>query len=619
MKNQLGIAFILLCLTTGTQAQQLFIPQNFIKSAEKGMRSYTGKPGEKYFQNKADYRIEASFDPVTAILEGKEKIIYVNNSSDTLKKIVVRLYQNLFKAEAIRQIDIVPSDIDQGVRIASIKLNGIEYPQNKISYAGTNAILNLPKHLQPNNSIQVDIEWGVQLPKKTYFRFGRTDSTTYFVAYWYPQIAVYDDINGWNTDTFTGLQEFYNDFNSFDVKLTLPAKQMIWATGELMNTDNILTKRIIDNITEAKLSDKITKIIGKEDYQQNAVFKTDKSNTWHFKATNVTDFAFGTSNRYIWHASSIQLDKNSSERVMVNAVYAADTVVGKQIVEIARRSIERISSDILGVKYPFPHMTIYEGTGGTEFPMMCNDEFSSDLKTNAFITSHEVFHSYFPFTVGTNETLYAWIDEGLTTLIPKDIEEEYGNTNAHYYIAAYAKKMGTVMDVPLSVPSTCLSPANYMMQNYGRAAAGFYLLRELAGKETFKITLKTFAEEWRGKHPTPTDLLFTLNRISGKDYSWFWQKWLYEYGFADLYFRNVSTKNGKLSITICNKGILPVPIKLNINYKDGTKETVYQDASIWKDRQAWKIERKVQKPIEKLTLGDSVTPDSNPTNNTYTL
>lgn len=249
--------------------------------------------------------------------------------------------------------------------------------------------------------------------------------------------------------------------------------------------------------------------------------------------------------------------------------------------------------------------------------MMCNDGPVNDPIQKAFVTSHEVSHSYFPFMVGTNETLYGWIDEGLVTFIPKEIEKEYGNTNAHYYIAAWAKRaMGTPNDVPLSVPSTNLTVATSFMQNYGRAAVGFYFLHDMLGEAMFKKVMKEYVTRWESKHPTPTDLIYTINSVTGKDYSWYWNPWFYEYGYADLALEDVTISGDKANLAVTKKGLFPVPVKLTITFDDGTTQTIYKTAQVWENSSTWRLKQTFDKKVNKVTLGDINIPDAFPENNT---
>lgn len=609
---------LLLSLQLMAQQPKLFVPLNVQRAIERGTRTTDGKPGPNYFQNRSDYRIKATFDPKTGELVGRETIVYENNSPDSLRNIILRLYPNLFKVGAERQSAVDPADLNNGVELQEIRVNGSPISTEKLKYAGTNAIIPMKPSIKANTSVTLDIAWKVKLPNKTKIRMGRYDTGTYFVAYWYPQIAVYDDINGWSTDSYTGLQEFYNDYCSFDVEITLPRNQVAWATGELQNADAIFSDKILERIASAKKSDQLVRVVTAEDIASNSILKADTENVWRFKASNVPDFAFGVSDSYVWDATSVEVDPATQRRVLVNAVYKVGSTAGENVAEIAQRSIKRLSEKLIGVPYPYPHMTVYEGDFGMEFPMMCNDGPVTDPIQKAFVTSHEVSHSYFPFMVGTNETLYGWIDEGLVTFIPKAIEQEYGNTNAHYYIAAWGKRtMGTTNDVPLSVPSTNLNVATSFMQNYGRAAVGFYFLHDMLGEKVFQKVIKEYVTRWASKHPTPTDLIYTINSVTGKDYSWYWNPWFYKYGYADLALEDVTISDDKVNLTVTKKGLFPVPVKLTVTFNDGTTQTIYHTAQVWEKSSTWRLKQTFDKKVAKVALGDANIPDAFAANNTY--
>jgi hypothetical protein len=620
MKSKLIVCIMCFILCAGSFAQKpnIFIPINFLKAVEKGTRTLDGTPGPNYFQNFSDYIIKATFNPKTGELSGMESVYYKNKSPDTLKFLVVRLYPDLFKKDAMRQAEVEPEDLNDGVELQSVSVNNNVIDVSKLKHYGTNVVIPLVSKLQPRYSLTLDIKWKVKLPLKTQLRMGKYDSTSYFVAYWYPQIAVYDDISGWCMESYTGLQEFYNDFAGFDVEITVPAGNVVWATGELLNGKDLFTDEINKKIVNAVNSDEVVPIITAKDYDNKKVLKSGAGTTWHFMANDVTDFVFAVSDHYVWDGVGLEVDALTKRRTLVNAIYKKGSTAFTDVAEIARRAIERYSTDIIGVPYPYPHMTVFEGAGGMEYPMMVNDEPFTDKKSEVFVTCHEIFHTYFPFMVGTNETLYGWIDEALATFMPKEIEIEYGNDNAHYYIASYSSRaMGTLNDVPLLVPSTNLSQANFMMQNYGRAAAGFYFLSDMLGKDVFRDCIKEFIERWKGKHPTPTDLLFTFNAISKQDISWFWNAWFYEYGYADLALENVVINKNNLKLNVVKKGSIPVPVKLDITLEDGSLETIYQSALIWKDKNVWTLEKTFGYPVLNINLGDKNIPDAFKKDNVY--
>lgn len=610
--------YLILMQSIFAQNKGIFIPKEFQNALAKGTRSVDGKPGPNYFQNGSDYKIYANFDPKTAVLEGSETIKYHNNSPDSLKFLVVRLYQNILKPNAIRGVEVDPSDFISGVNIKKMLVNGTEIQIQNITEYGTNLIVRLKQKIAPKSVSTIEIDWNVNLPNKTLIRMGRYDTTSYFVAYWYPQIAVYDDISGWNIENYNGIAEFYNDYSNFDVTINVPKNFVVWATGELQNTEDIFSDIIQKRIFEAKNNDNLVRIITVDDYKNNSIFKQNYSTKWHFVAKNVTDFAFGTSDHYIWDGTSVIVDKDTKRRSMANAVYKVDSKTGEDIAMEIRQTMLMLSTNVIGYPYPYPHNTVWEGHFGMEFPMMCNNGPQEELLSEVFVTSHEVSHSYFPFLVGTNETYNAWIDEGLITFIPKEIEFEYGNKNPHYYLNAYSKRtMGYSIDLPMTVPTTQMTENTYMMQNYGRAAVGFYLLSETMGSKNFKNFILEFINRWQGKHPSATDFYYTLCSVTGQDWAWFWTPWFYEFGYADLALENVSIKGNQVAFDVKKMGNNPVPIKLTIFFDDSTTEVITQSTMVWKNSNVFSFKQKFSKPVVKIVLGDDNIPDAFTNNNIY--
>ncbi|MBN2682091.1 MAG: M1 family metallopeptidase [Bacteroidales bacterium] len=607
------------CSLIQAQNSGLIIPVNHQRAIKEGTRTNTGIPGEKYFQNRADYKISAEFDPFSAKLKGSEIVAYKNNSPDTIKYLVIRLYQNIFKDDAARQVQVNAEDLHSGVKIKKLSIGENVIPESNFRFYGTNLIVPIPGKLFPASTIKLNVEWESDLPNKTNLRMGRYDTASYFVAYWYPQISVYDDISGWCVESYNGVQEFYNDYGSFDVEITAPKGFVVWATGELQNAGKIFSEQVLERIEKSKKTDNLVRIITAEDFKNKTIFAENQENKWHFSADFVSDFAFGLSDKYVWDAAGTVVDKKSGRRAVVNSVYKTGSKDGEGIAEIGAKTIKKLSEELIGIPYPYSHNTVWEGHGGMEFPMMCNDGPVDDFYDKVFVTAHEISHSYFPFLVGTNETHFAWMDEGLITFIPKAIELEYGNKNAHYYVSAYGRAaMGTINDLPLIIPSTQMTGSTYMMQNYGRAATGFYFVHDIIGAEMFKKVLKEFVTRWEGKHPLPTDFVNTLNFVTGEDWAWFWNPWFYEFGYADLSLDNVVIENGSIKLKVKKSGIFPVPVKLTINFEDGSTDIIRETAKIWKNSEVWSFEKTYKKTVVSIELGDKDIPDAFLDDNSFT-
>lgn len=611
------------------KSNNLYIPVDQQIAIKKGTRTQTGLPGPRYFQNRADYSIKASLDPGKYSLRGQETIHYYNNSPDTINRLVINIFQDLYRKGNVRNIPISPDDVTYGVLVQDLKINRQKVKGNYIDRYFTLMVVDLDKPMIPNSNLEVSLSWQFRIPTITKKRMGAYDNSSFFIAYWFPHIAVYDDLSGWDKFPYMGIQEFYNDYSNFDVEITVPQNYIVWGTGLLQNAKDLFTDNIFNKILSSQTSDSIFHIVEYENYQKHNIFKNANSKVWKFNATNVTDFAFATSDHYLWDASSVLTEEKTGKRSSVNAVYRPESNF-KEVAFFARKSVSLLSNEIYGIAFPFPQITIFEGgLDGMEFPMMANDASYPTRKETVELTFHEIAHSYFPFLVGTNERKYAWMDEGLTEMYTKEISRYFdtresvrrnsvNKINNEYY-TTFNDIVGKELDVPLMVPSTEML-ISYETQVYDKASLAFSYLKEFLGKEKFQNALQEFIRRWTGKHPTPIDFFASLNASSGQDLNWFIKPWFYEIGTADLSLAKCSVKSGKINADVIKHGSLPVPIKLNVYFNDGSKDSIYFKADVWKNGDTlFSVSKNFKKPVIKLVLGDNEIPDSNRDDNVYFL
>ncbi|NWF91003.1 MAG: M1 family peptidase, partial [Ignavibacteriaceae bacterium] len=387
-----------LIISNNILSQDEFIPLNIKAAFEKGTRSIDGKPGKNYWQNSADYEIKIKLDPYKKWIVGSEKVKYYNNSPDSLAELVFRLYQNFYRKNSARNFQISTESITNGVEIEHFELNGELLNLRKESiaeFSNTNLIIKLGKKIAPKSTVTLLINWNHEIPGGTPIRTGMYDSSTFFIAYWYPQISVYDDIDGWDKIDFNGEQEMYNDFNNYDVQIEVPNKFGIWATGVLQNPDEVLHPKIIDRFYAAHKSEEVVHIITKEDYQNGNVFSSkEETNTWMFKAENVSDFAFGCSDHFLWDAVNFKPDYNSNRNVFISAAYNPHSPDFHKVAQVAKEALLYFTTDLPGVPYPYPSFTAFNGGGGMEFPMIINDESNTTEAGTIGLTSHEAAHTY---------------------------------------------------------------------------------------------------------------------------------------------------------------------------------------------------------------------------------
>ena len=291
--------------------EELYIPRNIRPAYEKGTRSPDGKPGPEYWQNSSDYKIDVEIDPSTYFIKGNEDIIYHNNSSDTLKIIVLRLYPDIYKKGSARDFSVSPEAVNDGMILDKLIIgkNEIDLGDNNVyNNLNTISIIKLSDFIPPESSVNISVKWKFYLTPKTRLRMGVYDSTTVLVGYWYPQMAVYDDIDEWDFNIYSGMVEFYNDFSTYDVSITIPNNFGVWATGQLQNPDEVYSKKIYQKYLQANESDTVIHIITSDDFSSS--FKnSDDKNIWKYKAGNVSDFAFAVSDHYLWDGVNINLNK----------------------------------------------------------------------------------------------------------------------------------------------------------------------------------------------------------------------------------------------------------------------------------------------------------------------
>jgi len=608
---------ILATLSAYNQSGDLYYPQSLQQAYNDHTRSEDGKPGKNYSQNHADYRISVDFNPKTGMLKGSERIFYYNESNDSLDRLVVRLYMDLFKKGSERDFSIGSKDLHDGVDISNLKINGkkINVDGDRIRHQATTMFIQLEEALQPNGKVKLEMDWKVKMPMRVTIRMGRYGEDNWFVAYWYPQIAVYDDITGWDTQPFTGSAEFYNDFNEYDVTVNVPENYLVWATGSLQKEKRHFQSQINNRLKRARKSDSVIHVIKWEDIQNGNVLKDNAP--WHYKASEVPDFAFAVSKSYLWDATSVEVNKK--QRVSVDAVYKRDSKDFHKVAGISAKTIKLFSEEIMGVPFPYPSLTAFNGSGGMEFPMMINDGDSQDLKGTVHLTAHEIGHNYFPFYVMTNETYYAFMDEGLISFLPREVErhliEDYDPFAG--LIQSYAHQAASANQVPLMVKSYIISDYSaYRTHAYTRPANAFYFLRDMLGEELFSKALKEYITRWAKKHPTPYDFFNTIEDVSGKELDWYWKPWFFELGYPDLSIGEIKeTKEGK-ELIIHRKGKFPVPIKLQVRFKNEQELNKDISAEIWKDgKTQHAITIPEGKEVDYILLGGMMVPDAFPEDN----
>jgi hypothetical protein len=606
-------------------SQQLFTTTEIKNAYTKATRTMTGKPGKNYWQNRGDYTIHVNFDPVSNLLSGSETIAYLNASPDTLKQLIIRLYPDLYKKGVTRLSAIADKDLNEGVSIDSFQvgdenITGFSDP-GKAFHRNTNLFVRPATPILPHSKVLLKISWHYTVNTGSPVRTGMVDSGSYFIAYFFPRVSVYDDIDGWDTWSYNGTQEFYNDFGDFNVTISLPKNYVAWATGDRLNASENFSKNIMEKLKAVAASANIIHVIDEEDYLNKNIFSSTETGVWKFAASDVTDFAFAISNHYLWDASSVIVDSATGRRTMADAAYNKIHQDYFDVANQAHQSVYYMSYYYPRYPFPFNHETIFDGTDQMEYPMMVNDNPTPTHKDAVQLTTHEIFHSYFPFYMGINETQYAWMDEGWATIGESVISPLMGEPEDEgiFSKTRFEEISGTDKNVPLITNTKLYSGSAYASNSYGKGGICYYVLQDLLGDSLYFKSLHQYMNDWHGKHPAPYDFFYSFNNASGQNLNWFWNKWFFGWSYPDLAIKKIGPDKDGTKITVENKGGLPLPVYVTITYASGKTAVIKFTAGVWKnDVSEMTFNAKISfKEISKVELGNEFIPDKYKSNNVW--
>jgi hypothetical protein len=578
------LALLALASVPAANAQQLYKPRAVKQAYENGTRSPDGRPGEKYWQNHGRYTITVTALPPDRTVRGTERIVYFNNSPDTLKALNLKLFLNIHKPGAPRAGGADSLYLTPGVTVSSFTVNGQSVPfRNANTF--TNHRVTLPAPLAPHDSLTLGVDWNYEISLES-GREGMIDSTTWFLAYFYPRVAVYDDYNGWDTMEFTDAQEFYSDFNDYDVTVKVPSNFAVWGTGTLVNADEVLQPSVLQRFRASFSSDTTIRVATRADFAAKSVTAAGPVNSWHFRARNVPDMAFNLSDHYDWDAGSVVVDNATNRRASVQAAYNDTAADYHHMVRFASHALDWLSHNWPGVPYPYEKTTVVQGFAGMEYPMMANDESYPDTVFSAFVAEHEIAHTYFPFYMGINETRYGFMDEGWATTFEYLINvAKLGEARAtdfykQFRVNGWINDPSPFEDLPIITPGDELR-RGYGNNAYGKPSLGYLALKDLLGDATFKRALHGFMDRWHGKHPIPWDFFNTVNNVTGRDLNWFFKAWYFDNSYIDIAVRGVARSANGYRVTLENIGGMPAPVDIVVGYADGSSQTFHQTPAIW--------------------------------------
>ena len=620
-----------------------FAPHFYTKNGTS-TRSASGQPGAEYWQNRADYQITAKLNAPTNEIIGTDEITYTNNSPDKLSFVWLNLEQNLFKNDS-RGNAVVPLTgsrngaqgqvFDGGNKIKSVKVisGGKKKTEAEAKYIITDTRMQifLPEELaSKGGAVKIKIEFSFIAPFEGSDRMGVLETKNgkiFTIAQWYPRMCVYDDVRGWNTAPYLGASEFYLEYGNFDVKITAPANHYVVGSGELLNGAEVLPAEQFKRYKEAGQSDKTVMIRSAEEVAATANSNATAEKTWHYQIKNARDFSWASSPAFILDGAKINLP--SGKKALALSAYpvesAGNDAYGRST-EYVKTSIENYSKRWF--EYPYPVATNVAGNeGGMEYPGIVFCGWKSKGEDLWGVTDHEFGHIWFPMIVGSNERLFAWMDEGFNTFInsvssvdfnkgeykqkPTDLHEDW-----EYYTSP---KLETIMSSPDN-----MKEANIGVLCYAKPSAGLTILREqVLGEERFDKALRTYVERWSYKHPTPDDFFRTIENVAGEDLSWFWRSWFvnnwrFDQGINSIkYIKNDPAKG--VIITVENFDKMPMPIILDVKTKSGKVTRVKLPVEIWQRNKDWSFKHNSTEEIESITLDpDHVFPDYNESNNVWT-
>jgi hypothetical protein len=580
-----------------------------------GTRDSTGRPGRNYWQLRTDYTISARLDAPASRLTGHETVVLHNNSPDSLGQIVLRLDPNIFLGNTPQAAPWVPAEVTDGMVITRLTVNGVSVNLEASAGASadgaraaqaaaaaqsaqvpnqptllraktTSAQINLPTKLLPHSTTTLEIDWNHKLPGGPGVGHRMTQrwaDTLYQPTQWYPRVAVYDDLRGWDTELYLGPSEFYNNFGTFDVRIDVLAGWIVSGTGVLQNPDEVLTPNARERIKRVLSTDSITQVVGPDEVgpgqatQRGAPIAGEDGDrlVWHFVADTVNDFAWATAKKYVWDMTRATIPGKGP--VPITMVYLPGRAqFYARAGAVARHALEFYSKQWF--PYQFPQLTLQDGpSAGMEYPMVIN--------SNQGAADHETGHQWWPMTVSNNETWYGWMDEGfnqyMNVLSDADAKKEVANFDA--YGQSYGGVSGSEAEAPMMWNANYDGPAFYGFTTYGKTPLMLSMLGGIVGDSAVQRAHREWAQAWMFKHPSPWDYMFFMSHALKRDLGWFWYYWLFTTESVDGSIQNSRTAAGRTTVTVRQDGQMPSPVVLEVKFAPGSHAIRPMKNAVMKD------------------------------------
>jgi hypothetical protein len=587
----------------------------FQQAIEKGTRTTAGEPGPNYWQQWTDYELRVRLLPEEKRVEGSAHIVYYNRSPDALPVVILHVIQNLHAEGVARNR---PALITGGVEIKRVVVAAQELDETGGRFAqmlaflspeqiaafvermgpgyavnGTTLPILLAEPLASGQALEIEIDWAFTVPQRGGGgRMGWNADNLFYLAYWYPQMAVYDDVVGWQADQFLGNAEFYFGYGSYDMTVEAPDGWVIMGTGELMNPDEVLQPAVLERYRQAQGSDEVVHVVTDADIEAGLVTQSsaDGYSSWRFHSDTVRDVAFGAMRQSQWDAVRTPVGDRDGDGVtdhaLINSFWRSSAPLWEKEWEYAAHSIDALSR-WTGFPYPWPHMTSVEGGGieggGMEYPMMTlmgPYDFPDATEQGLYgLTAHELAHMWFPMIVGTDERRRSWMDEGTTSFNGGFAGAEFWSRpepvagNSGYLGTARAGAEGEIMRL-----SDYHYPGAFGTASYSKPQALLGTLRGLLGKEVFDPAWRSYIRSWAYKHPKPWDFFNFFNSATGTDLDWFWRAWYYETWTLDQAVGSVTSDGATTTIVIEDHGWVPMPARVTIALENG--ETLKREVPV---------------------------------------
>ncbi|MDN3668521.1 M1 family metallopeptidase [Echinicola jeungdonensis] len=607
----------------------------FMYRQGSSFRSASGKPGPEYWQNKADYQIEATLNDEDHTIVGNVTIQYTNNSPEALNFVWLQLEQNRF-TENSRGTLTTPiqgnrysGDTNGGYSLSNVsaKVGRRGDVSDKYLITDTRMQVFMAEPIPANGGeATISMSFEYKIPIKGMDRMGRVeveDGVIYALAQWYPRMAVFDDVEGWNVEPYLGAGEFYLEYGNFDYKITAPYDHIVVGSGQLQNPSDVLTRTQQDRLDKASKSDTAVYIVKPEEVTDSTKMVKQEGNlTWHFNIENARDVAFASSKAFIWDAAKIDLP--SGKQIMAQSVYPKESdgeEAWSRSTEYSKASVEHYSE--MWYEYPYPTaINVAADIGGMEYPGLNFCSYESKGESLWGVTDHEFGHNWFPMIVGSNERRYPWMDEGFNTFINhysslRFNEGEYGSDlhQTRKYLKWFTNESREGIETYPDVVDT----RNLGMVAYMKPAIGLIMLREyVLGEERFDNAFKSYIETWAYKHPQPRDFFNHIENVAGENLSWFWQGWFYGNENIDLSLAAVYPYGGNYLIALSNEGGVPMPVLLEITFEDGSSERITLPVEIWQRGDEWNHLYETDKKVVGIEIDpDKILPDINISNDKW--